>query len=199
MNPLIPMRSSIFKTTAVCMVLAATALLAGCESLSPAECATASWRDLGLQDGARGEPDRAADYVESCTKAKVAVDVNAYRAARADGLQSYCRPANALSEGLAGRSYRGVCPPPLDQSFRSVHDIASRARETNQNVARLQREQDQMQIELTNSKTANDRKATLRDLLNRSDRQLRDARNAQRDAETQLDRMRLDMQRRGVL
>ena len=41
-----------------------------------------------------------------------------------------------------------------------------------------------MQAELANPRTANDRKATLRDLLNRPDRQLRDARNAQRDAET---------------
>lgn len=187
------------KTSAACLLVAATTVLVGCESLSPAECATANWRELGLQDGGRGTPDRAADYFESCAKAKVAVDVETYRAARAEGLQSYCRPANALNEGLAGRSYAGVCPPPLDQSFRSIYDIARRAQDTSQNVIRLQREQDQMQAELTNAKTANDRKVTLRDLLNRSDRQLRDARNAQRDAQTQLDRMRLDMQRSGVL
>lgn len=52
------------------------------------------------------------------------MDVNTYRAGRAEGLQGYCRPANALNEGLAGRSYRSVCPPPLDQSFRSIYDIA---------------------------------------------------------------------------
>jgi hypothetical protein len=56
-----------------------------------------------------------------------------------------------------------------------------------------------MQNELIHAKTANDRKAVLRELLSRSDRQLRDARNAQRDAETQLERMRQDMQRQGVL
>jgi hypothetical protein len=187
------------KWTTSCLILLTALFLAGCESLSPAECATADWRQLGLQDGARGDPDRAAAYFESCSKAKVAVDVNAYRAARAQGLQSYCRPANALSEGLAGRSYRGVCPPPLDQSFKSIYDIAWRAQDTSQAVKRLQVQQDQMQNELTNAKTANDRKATLRDLLTRSDRQIRDARNAQRDAETQLDRMRQDMQRNGVL
>lgn len=182
-----------------CVVLLIALFLAGCESLSPAECATANWRQLGLQDGGRGENDRAAAYFESCSKANIAVDVNNYRAGRAEGLQGYCRPANALHEGLAGRSYRGVCPPPLDQSFRSIYDIAWRAQDTSQAMARLQHQQDQMQAELTNPKTANDRKATLRDLLNRSDRQMRDARNAQRGAETQLDRMRQDMQRSGVL
>lgn len=66
-------------------------------------------------------------------------------------------------------------------------------------MLRLQRQQDQMQAELTNAKTADDRKASLRDLLTRSDRQMQDARNAQRDAQTQLERMRQDMQRSGVL
>lgn len=187
------------KWTAWCLTLMMALFLAGCESLSPAECATANWRDLGLQDGARGSTDRSASYFESCSKVNIAVDVNSYRASRAEGLQSYCRPANALSEGLAGRSYAGVCPPPLDQSFRSIYDIAWRAQDTSQAMSRIQQQQDQLQAELTHPKTANDRKAVLRELLNRSDRQLRDARNAQRDAQTQLDRMRLDMQRRGVL
>lgn len=191
--------TKMMKTSAICLLVAAATLLAGCESLSPAECATANWRELGLQDGARGSSDRSASYFESCSKVNIAVDVNGYRASRAEGLQSYCRPANALSEGLAGRSYAGVCPPPLDQSFRSIYDIAWRAQDTTQSMNRIQQQQDQMQNELANPKTANDRKATLRDLLSRSDRQLRDARNAQRDAETQLDRMRLDMQRRGLL
>ena len=127
------------------------------------------------------------------------MDVNTYRVGRAEGLQGYCRPANALNEGLAGRSYRSVCPPPLDQSFRSIYDIAWRAQDTSTALLRLQRQQDQMQAELTNAKTADDRKASLRDLLNRSDRQMQDARNAQRDAQTQLERMRQDMQRSEVL
>ena len=101
----------------------------------------------------------------------MAVDVNSYRAGRAEGFQGYCRPANALSEGLAGTSYRGVCPPPLDQRFRSIHDIAWRAQDTSAVLLRLQRQQDQMQ----------------------------DIRNAQRDAQTQFERMRQDMQRSGVL
>ena len=125
------------KWTSACLILPIAVFLTGCESLSPAECATANWRELGLQDGGRGEPDRAADYFESCSKAKIAVDVNTYRAARAEGLQSYCRPASALSEGLAGRSYAGVCPPPLDQSLRSIYDIARRAQDTTQSMNRI--------------------------------------------------------------
>ena len=183
----------------VCLLVAATGVLVGCESLSPAECATANWSDLGLQDGARGSTDRSASYFESCAKVNIAVDVNSYRTSRAQGLQSYCSPANALREGLAGNSYAGVCPPLLDQSFKSIYGIAWRAQDTRQTMNRIQQQQDQMQAELTHPKTPDDRRTALRDLLNRSDHQLRQARNAQRDAETQLDRMRQDMQRNGVL
>jgi hypothetical protein len=61
----------------------------------------------------------------------------------------------------------------------------------------LQREQDQMQAELRDSKTADDRKRTLRELLSRSDRRIEEARYAVRDAGYQLDRLRSDMRQRG--
>ncbi len=48
------------------LILLLPAFLAGCESLTPAECATANWRQLGVQDGARGAHDRAASYYETC-------------------------------------------------------------------------------------------------------------------------------------
>lgn len=178
-------------------LLALSALLAGCESLSPAECATADWRQLGVQDGSRGRTDRAADYYESCAKAGITVNVAVYRAGRSEGLQSYCQPANALNEGLAGNSYEGVCPAPLDQNFRNIHGIAWRDQDARKNLARLQYEQDQMQAELRDSKTSDERKRTLREQLARSDRRIEEARYAVRDASYQLDRLRSDMRQRG--
>jgi len=178
-------------------LLAVSALLAGCESLSPAECATADWRRLGVQDGSRGRTDRSADYYESCAKAGIAVNVAVYRAGRDQGLQSYCQPANALNEGLAGNSYEGVCPAPMDQNFRNIHGIAWREQDARKTLSRLQREQDQMQAELRDTKTAEDRKRTLREQLARSDRRIEEARYAVRDASYQLDRLRSDMRQRG--
>lgn len=169
------------------------ALLAGCESLSPAECATANWRQLGQQDGSRGRPDRAAAYHESCQKAGIGIDLASYRAGRGEGLQSYCQLGNAINEGLAGRSYEGVCPGPAESYFRALHDAAYQVQGNRQNMMRLQREQDQWQSELRDSKTAEDRKRTLRELLGRSDRRLEEARQAQRDSEFRLDRMQRDL------
>jgi hypothetical protein len=183
--------------TCMALLLAASALLAGCESLSPAECATADWRQLGVQDGSRGRSDRAADYYESCAKAGIPVNVAVYRQGRNQGLVSYCQPANALNEGLAGNGYEGVCPAPMDQNFRNIHGIAWREQDARKTLARVQQEQDRMQSELRDSKTAEDRKRTLRDQLSRSDRRIEDARLALRDASYQLDRLRSDMHQRG--
>ena len=173
-------------------------LLTGCASMSPSECATADWYQRGLQDGEQGAADRSASYYEACSEAGVRVDVNTYRRGRAQGLQAYCRLGNAVTEGLAGKTYGDVCPQPAGQSFKAIHAVAFRAQDTSKTVARLRREQDQLQAELMSDKTANDRKVTIRDLLSRSDRQLRDARNAQYAAEQQMNAMTDDMRRRGI-
>ena len=114
------------------------------------------------------------------------------------GLQSYYRLGNAITEGLAGRPFGDVCPQPTDQSFKSIHAIAFRVQEATQTVSRLRYEQDRLQAELTSDKTANDRKVTIRDLLNRSGRQLGEARNTQFAAKQQFNAMSADMRRRGI-
>lgn len=170
-------------------------LLVGCESLSPAECATANWHQLGVQDGQRGRSDRAADYHESCSKAGIGVDLTGYRIGRSEGLQSYCRLDNAINEGLAGRSYEHVCPAQMESNFQLFHEAGYRVQNARSNLTRQQREQDQFQSELRNDKTAEDRKRTLRDSLRNSDRRIDDARSALRSAEFNLDRLRQDLRR----
>lgn len=175
-----------------------TVALSGCESMSPSECATANWRERGVQDGSRGATDQAADYHQSCAKAGVQMDVASYRAGRAQGLQSYCRLGNAINEGQAGRSYNGVCPGPQGQNFKTFHAIAYREQEARKTLARLQDEQKQWEQELLNDKTPAKRKVTLRDQLWRSDRSIAEAREELRLAQYQLDRLRYDLRQQGL-
>lgn len=184
------------KITLALIVLAAA--LSGCESMSPSECATANWRERGVQDGNRGATDQAADYHQSCTKAGVQMDVGSYRAGRAQGLQSYCRPGNAINEGQAGRSYNDVCPGPQGQNFKAFHSIAYREQEARKTLARLQDEQKQAEQELLSDKTPAKRKTTLRDQIWRSDRSIAEARDALRAAQYQLDRLRYDLRQQGL-
>lgn len=170
-----------------------TALLGGCESMSPSECATANWHERGVTDGRQGQPDNAADYHESCAKAGVQMDLASYRSGRTQGLQSYCRPDNAIKEGLAGRPYNNVCPESSNGSFKTFHAAAYRQQEARKTLTRLQDEQKRSEQELLDAKTTPRRKATLRDQLSRSDRHMVDAREDLRDAQYRLERLRSDL------
>ncbi len=169
------------------------ALLAGCEAMTPAECATADWGRRGFDDGSKGQADRSADYYESCSKSGQRVEVAIYRAGRDQGLIAYCQLDNAINEGLAGRSYGGVCPPQLDSNFRIFHQEGYAVQDLRKTVERLQREQRAMDAELRDSKTSDARRAELRELLSRSDRRIADARDALQAAQRHLDRLRNDL------
>ncbi len=184
------------KPAITCMTLLLAVFLTGCETLTPAECATANWREMGLQDGSRGEADRAAKFFESCSKVNIAVDVATYRRGRAEGLQGYCSLGNALAEGQAGRPYGDVCPPQINQSFRNVHSVALREFNARKNMDRLEDVQQQLQNELGDKKTSDERKVRIRDLLVRSDRDMRSAREELRFSQFELDRMANDLRLR---
>ena len=82
-----------------------TLLLAGCKSMSESECKVADWGRVGLNDGARGEPERRlASYTEDCGKTGVVPNAQAYRQGWDVGIKRYCTAANGWYEGLAGHS-----------------------------------------------------------------------------------------------
>lgn len=193
---------TVFAFRCFCWILLGPALLllSSCAALSPEECATADWYGLGVKDGSRGRADRAADYFESCSKAKIAVDVGRYRSGRAEGLQSYCQLDNAIREGLAGSSYGGVCPAGVaDSNFRQVHGVAMQEYQARQNLNRLLGEQNQWQGELQSSKTTDERRRVLREQLQRHDRRIDDARDDLRRAQFRLDQLRQDLRRSGAV
>ena len=91
-------------------------LMAGCATIPAEECARVNWYALGFEDGLKGyTADRIAKHREACAAVNVIPDERAYYSGRAEGLHEYCKQENAFVEGLAGREYRGVCPPPVDR------------------------------------------------------------------------------------
>ena len=104
------------RTAAVLFLLA---MLQACATMSASECRTASWRDVGLRDGLAGEPLGLLDRrTRACAEAGVAVNVPLYLEGRNQGLPDYCRLDNAARQGLAGKTYHGVCAPGIDAEFR---------------------------------------------------------------------------------
>ena len=91
--------------------------LSGCASISEEECRLGDWYTIGLQDGYKGEPNKAAKYSGDCAEYKVTVDNAKYLEGRNEGLKSYCNYDNGVYVGSQNQSYNQVCPANLSQDF----------------------------------------------------------------------------------
>lgn len=87
------------------------ALLAGCAGgMTTAECASADWAAIGLEDGRSGARPKLFDQRrEACEDAGASVDMAAYTAARNEGLKTYCTAKGGFDAGKTGADYSGLC------------------------------------------------------------------------------------------
>lgn len=105
------------------VLLAASAALSGCASMSVEECLVADWESVGLEDGTRGRgSDGIGRYREACAKAGVTPDLAAYEKGRNAGLVQFCRPARGYEFGRKGGSYAGVCPSETEGEFLAAYN-----------------------------------------------------------------------------
>lgn len=101
---------------------ASLAVLCSCATLTPDECLYADWRGIGYEDGVQGRaPEFLSHHRQACAKVGVTPDVDAYRAGRDDGIDVFCRPANAYQLGREGYSYTGVCPDYSEGAFLAAY------------------------------------------------------------------------------
>jgi outer membrane murein-binding lipoprotein Lpp len=92
--------------------------LAGCASLSEAECLSGDWRVIGFQDGTAGEPPgRVGQHSEACARYGVAPNLDLWRIGYEEGLVRYCTRPNGFSAGVQGSTYYGVCSGPAADEF----------------------------------------------------------------------------------
>lgn len=122
--------------------------LGGCATLSEEECKTADWGRLGYKDGAAGHPEsRLAEHAEACGKINIRPMPDIWRAGWDRGVRAYCVPSVGWREGLAGRSYQGVCRGRGEEAFLTayntgteIHRLESRISSNDADIRRLERE-----------------------------------------------------------
>jgi len=133
-------------------VLAGTAALSGCNSMSAQECLATDWRTVGYEDGVNGYAgDRIGRYRNACSEHGVTPNLAEYQTGRDQGLQEFCKPANGFRVGAHGGGYSGVCPQDLDQQFaeayhsgRQLHSLRSRVGSTQDQIYSMRSEMDQI-------------------------------------------------------
>ena len=101
------------KNRSLINLLAAAALLAtsGCASLSKDECLSANWEDIGIRDGANGQPEEyLIQHSTACAKVHVAPDRGAWLHGRERGLERFCVPQRMYNIGEGGGGFDvGIC------------------------------------------------------------------------------------------
>lgn len=153
---------------ALALLAAATLGLSGCATLSEEECKTADWGRLGYKDGAAGQPEsRLAEHAEACAKVGIRPMADLWRGGWDQGVRVYCVPRVGWNEGLAGRSYQGVCRGRGEESFLPAYqagsDIHRVQSQINSNASEIQR----LERQLSKSKDDKERhrlRERLRDL-----------------------------------
>src|SRR3954468_8807040 len=113
-------------------LLAALALvgsLSGCASLSKSECLSADWEDIGIRDGANGQPEEyLIQHAKACAKVNVIPDRGAWQHGRERGLARYCVPQRAYSAGEYGNGFDVYMCENFDQdrltdAWRKGHEV----------------------------------------------------------------------------
>ncbi|HEX8615367.1 MAG TPA: DUF2799 domain-containing protein [Telluria sp.] len=192
--------------------LLVTALMSGCDTMTPGECKSANWNEIGMRDGLAGKTmSMLDDHAKSCSKAGTTVDSASYIAGRERGLQTFCRLENAAPLGLNGTSYAGVCPAPLDFEFRrrhqagyAVYTLRSQIGAFDSRSERLQQrlrdadKEESKQLAATDKdderkrirREFDERRRDVRNELREIDRSMQSTRDALRSAEYALDTIR---------
>lgn len=198
------------KLQAVALAGAVVALitLAGCETMSAEECATADWRALGYADADRSGQDGLANRAESCAEKGITADVSAYRSGFDNGLRAFCQPGRGFDFGRRGSTFNGYCPADLDEDFRYAYSDGRRVYDLQQEIDRARtavdtamRRRDELdddirgQEGLLQAATTEDERRRIRATIEGMRRERRDANDDIRVAQEQLPSLNYQMSR----
>ena len=161
-------------------------LLAGCATIPEEQCAQVDWYEQGFKDGRAGYGvDRLAQHREACAGVKVVPDEARYGQGRRVGLAEYCRPDNAIKEGLAGHYYKDVC----NEAFKRLHKAAFEVFSLKRRIKTNLDEVSNKEIELRKEKTSDSKRNQLRSEIRELDRRRESLRDDLFTDERELERI----------
>lgn len=161
-------------------------VIGGCASMSEDECRVADWFEVGLRDGRDGQPDgRLARHAESCARAGVAPDGEAWRLGRQEGLLGYCTAESGWRNGRSGRTYQDVCEISLEPDFLYGYEIGHELHQLVQRIQILDSRIVSLDEQLGEEDLDEERRRELRQELSRVQREIRDLERQRGDAEAE--------------
>ena len=123
------------------LLMVALQALASCETLTPEECRSADWYQIGLADGAEGRgTDRLEAHRRACAEVRVTPDAAAWLRGRTDGLRLYCTPAKAYEVGRRGAAIAPGCSAEEIAAMRPAHRWGETFWQIGQEIAEVERD-----------------------------------------------------------
>lgn len=113
-------------------LIAVSAIIASCATLTREECLRGDWYNVGIGDGQAGRPFERIDQHKRACRTTATVDEVAYRAGRNAGLTVYCTPVSGYRVASSEEGYANVCPvetaPGFLEGFALGQQVASAQR-----------------------------------------------------------------------
>lgn len=137
--------------------VALTALLAGCQTLSVAECNQGNWSEVGRRDGLEGRAPRYGQLLQECALQRATVLASAqptYRAGHAEGLRVFCTAPVVLEKAVSTSVDLSVCPVTSIPLLTPYVQVGSKLRDAQKQLDSLRAERERLYRDLTSSKPA---------------------------------------------
>ncbi|NND59876.1 MAG: DUF2799 domain-containing protein [Gammaproteobacteria bacterium] len=145
-------------------ILLSGLFLGGCATtMDQAECLTADWYSIGIEDGSRGQTmDRLTRHRKQCSEFGVQPDVQAYQQGRYEGLDYFCTLPNGLEVGKRGQTYHNVCPAEMQYYFLTGYRLGREIHRVRTDMRRNRSQVRNVEEELASAETTAERKGELR-------------------------------------
>ena len=135
--------------------------LSSCATLNESECQVVDWQQLGVTNGAQGQPSAyIAQHQEACARYGIPVNATAWRAGWEQGIRTYCTPANGLNVGRNGRFNRNACPADLALGFDEAYSVGRAVYDARQRRDSIQSEIDSLIVQLSAVTSPDERTST---------------------------------------
>lgn len=145
------------------IVLGALALSGCATTMNQAECLSADWYAIGMEDGSQGQTmARLTQRRKQCADFGVTPDVQAYQQGRYEGLDYFCTLPNGLEVGKRGQSYNNVCPSEMQYYFLTGYRLGREIHRVRVDINRNRGQVRNIEKELASEETTAERQAELR-------------------------------------
>ncbi len=171
-------------TRTMLLAVMAGALLSGCATMSPEECAVADWERIGEMDARSGQGmDYFTRRASDCADAGYPADQAAWTRGWDVGITWFCTRNNGFRQGVNGYRYGQICPGHIEQEFLdgyetgyAIYQYADRVDRTASDIERARDRLAELRQEQPRDREAiaeaRDRLAVLDDRLRREELEL---------------------------